>query len=43
MYEEDEEYYDDSEPEEPLYNRQELMEKYHVSHNRNEKYINFYS
>jgi len=31
MYEEEEDYYQDSEPEEPLYNRQELMEKYHVS------------
>lgn len=31
MYEDEEEYYDDSEPEEPLYNRQELMDKYHVS------------
>ncbi|KAK3705171.1 hypothetical protein QZH41_013975, partial [Actinostola sp. cb2023] len=29
IYDEEDEYYDDSEPEEPLYNRQELIEKYH--------------
>ena len=31
IYDEDDEYDEESEPEEPIYNRQELIEKYHVS------------